>query len=229
MQLRGWDVRFSRKQRLVLAVVPPVATVLVRLLGGTLRWQDRLKDGARPADRVDEGDLYAFWHRSLLLAAYRYRDLRIRILISSSFDGELIARVVERLGFVPVRGSSSRGGAVGLLQMDRALRQGWKAAVTADGPKGPMYVAKPGVAALALRAAARGEGRVSVFHIHPERAWRLHTWDDFLIPKPFSRVCCAWPAPVNVQAGESIETVHARMQTAMELAVDLAERSDTLD
>ncbi len=218
---------FTRRERWLLRVVPPVAAALIRLLCLTLRFEDELGPGARPADRFPEGDLYVFWHRSLLLAAYRYRNLRIRILISASFDGELIARVVARLGFVPVRGSSSRGGVAGLLQMDSALREGHKAAITADGPRGPVYVAKHGITALAQRRAARANGRtnVSAFHLHPQRAWKLPSWDGFLIPKPFSRVRCAWPAPVPVLSAEAFEIAHGSIQAALDRAVAMAENS----
>ena len=162
-------VTFSRRQRLMLAVLPRLAVPLLQCLCGTLRFVDADAPGARPADRYpQEAEVYAFWHRALLLAAYRYRGLGIRILISASFDGELIAQVVERLGFVPVRGSSSRGGAAGLLQLTRAREAGYKVAITVDGPRGPMYVAKPGAAAVAssspgaLRSVASRNRRASV-------------------------------------------------------------------
>ena len=218
-------VAYSRLQRVLLVCVPPLATALLRLLCLTLRFEDRAGPGARPADRHQGQEIYAFWHRSLLLAAYRYRNLGIFILISASFDGELIARVVQRLGFVPVRGSSSRGGAAGLLQMDRRLREGGRCAVTADGPRGPVYVAKPGVTAMAQRDARRRQGssEVSCFHIDPRRAWTLRSWDRFLIPKPFSRVVCAWPAPVQVSAAEPAEAAQARVQATLDMAVAMAE------
>lgn len=197
----------------MLWVVPPLATVLLRLLCATLRFAESNAPGARPANRFpDEAEVYAFWHRALLLAAYRYRGLGIHILISASFDGELIARVVERLGFVPVRGSSSRGGAVGLLQLTRARLAGHKVAITADGPRGPMYVAKPGAAAVALR----GGGTASCFHLHAEQAWLLRSWDRFIIPKPFSRVRVAWEAPLQEPSSEAI-------QHSLDIAVHAAE------
>lgn len=198
---------------MLLSVVPPLATVVLRLLCATLRFQERNVPGARPADHFPaEAEVYAFWHRALLLAAYRYRGLGIRILISASFDGELIARVVQRLGFVPVRGSSSRGGAVGLLQLTRAREAGHKVALTVDGPRGPMYVVKPGAAAMALRACSTA----SCFHLHAERAWLLRSWDRFIIPKPFSRVRIVWQAPLHQPSNEQI-------QTSLDRAVRLAE------
>ena len=134
----------------MLAVVPPVAALLIRLLGLTLRYEDRCEPGVVPGYRIPGPTVYAFWHRSLLACAYRFRNLNIAILISPSFDGELIARTVEWLGFRAVRGSSSRGGAAGLRAMQAAYAGGHRCAFTADGPRGPMLVAKPGAALLRI-------------------------------------------------------------------------------
>jgi lysophospholipid acyltransferase (LPLAT)-like uncharacterized protein len=204
----------TRSQRLLLTIVPPLAATLIRALCATLRFEERLETGARPADRdLNEPDVYVFWHRILLMTAYRYRNLNARILISASFDGELIARTVQRLGFVPLRGSSSRGGAVGLLALTRARAAGHKISVTADGPRGPRYIAKEGAAAVAQRA----NSTASCLHIHPERAWVMKSWDQFLIPKPFSRVIIAWQAPIQDPTTETI-------QQSLDTAVAKAER-----
>ena len=193
---------FTRTQRCLLAIAPPLAVLLLRLLCSTLRFQERLAPDARPADHFpQEADVYVFWHRALLLAAYRYRNLGIRILISASFDGELIARVVQLLGFVPVRGSSSRGGVVGLLALTRARMEGHKAAITADGPRGPIYVAKEGAAT----AAQRSNSTASCFYLHAERAWTLNSWDRFMIPKPFSKVHIVWDSPIARPTTQTIQ------------------------
>jgi len=224
---------FRWTQRIALAVVPPVTVALLHVLGSTLRFRMVAETGAAPADQDVHGGLYVFWHRSLLMSAYRYRNLGIRILISSSFDGELIARIVQRLGFVPVRGSSSRGGAAGLIELAGALRAGRKVAITADGPRGPVYVAKPGAVAVAQRAgrAIQRESEsqtptpapVHAFALHPSRAWTLHSWDRFLIPKPFARVRCAWVTPVMVTPGEPGNEANHHLQSALDRAVALAE------
>ena len=80
---------------------------LVRLLGATLSYEDRVEPGAMPGYEIPGPVVYAFWHRSLLACANRFRRLNIAILISSSFDGELIARTVQLLGFTAIRGSST--------------------------------------------------------------------------------------------------------------------------
>jgi len=197
-----------------------VATGLLRLLCATLRFVVSDQEGARPADRFPaDAEVYVFWHRALLLAAYRYRDLGIRILISPSFDGELIARVVERLGFVPVRGSSSRGGASGLIALIRARQAGYKVAITADGPRGPVYIAKPGAAA----AAQRADSTASCFHLHAYSAWLLHSWDRFIVPKPFSRVRVCWQTPISLQGSMPPDQATELLQAALNKAVQRAE------
>ncbi|MGI4853861.1 MAG: lysophospholipid acyltransferase family protein [Janthinobacterium lividum] len=213
---------FSRGQRVLLAVVPPLAAAVLRLLCATLRFDEVDAPGARPADRFPkEPALYVFWHRALLLAAYRYRGLGIRILISASFDGELIARLVERLGFVAIRGSSSRGGAAGLLALTRARQAGYKVAITADGPRGPMYVAKAGAAAVVQHTGSAA----SCFHLHAQRAWLLRSWDRFMIPKPFSRVRVSWSAPLAIARQENAT---ALLQASLDNAVQQAEACASL-
>ena len=143
---------------MALAVLPPIGAIVFRLLGMTLRFEDIGAPGTH-ADDHPETRVYCLWHRSLLSIAHHFRKRRIAILISPSFDGELIAAMIHRVGYMPVRGSSSRGGAAGLLGMQRALEatNGTRcnyAAFTSDGPRGPVYHAKPGGVKLAQQVAA---------------------------------------------------------------------------
>jgi lysophospholipid acyltransferase (LPLAT)-like uncharacterized protein len=207
-------VPFTVKQRITLAIVPRLAALLIRLLGMTLRYEDRAAPGVAPGHTIRGPGVYAFWHRSLLACAHRFRGLDVAILISQSFDGELIARTVELLGFKAIRGSSSRGGAAGLRQMERAYQTGHRCAFTADGPRGPAFVAKPGTAQLARMVGAW----VGAFYVLPERAWELRSWDRFLIPKPFSRVFITWPAHVPADL-----VSEATVQEALDRAVAMAE------
>jgi lysophospholipid acyltransferase (LPLAT)-like uncharacterized protein len=208
--------RLKFGQRLALAVVPRLAAALILVLGWTLRYEDHGDPGVTPGYAIPGPTVFAFWHRSLLACAYRFRGLDIAILISGSFDGELIARTVELLGFKAVRGSSSRGGAAGLRTMQAAWAAGHRCAFTADGPRGPVFVAKAGAAQLANSVAAGGTW-AGCFYALPERAWELKSWDRFLIPKPFSRVVLSWPA--HLPAGE---VTTAAVQAALDRAVAMA-------
>jgi lysophospholipid acyltransferase (LPLAT)-like uncharacterized protein len=184
---------FTRKQRLLLALVPPLAALVIRALGATLRYRDVNAPGTPNGHAIPGPTIFAFWHCSLLICAYRFRNLGIAILISRSFDGELIARTVELLGFVAVRGSSSRGSATALLGMKQMYEEDHICAFTADGPKGPARIAKPGPVHL---AELTGAPWVGAFHGQPNRAWYLNSWDRFIIPKPFATVTFGWPAHV---------------------------------
>src|SRR5438105_272985 len=137
----------------------------MRALGSTLRYSVSIEDEAGP--EFAPGTVYAFWHQCLFSASHRYRGRDIAVLISRSFDGELIARVVERFGYRPVRGSSSRGAVAGLLEMGRELEAGRAVAFTVDGPRGPRFIAKPGPVLLARTQGAP----VRPLHFAAKRAW----------------------------------------------------------
>jgi hypothetical protein len=202
---------YNFKQRLTLAIVPPLAAALIRLLGATLRYRDINAPGVPVGIEIPGPVVFAFWHRTLLTCAHRFRNKGIAILISPSFDGELIARTVEYLGFYPVRGSSSRGGAVGLRNMAQAYEEGHRTAITADGPRGPNMVAKPGVVQVAELTRATWIG---VYYALPNRAWELRSWDKFQIPKPFSTVTFTWPPHVTPEL--------AAVQGALDEAVEMS-------
>jgi len=155
--------------------------------------------------------LYALSHGVLLPLVFAHRDRGVRVLISESRDGEIIARIVARLGFVPVRGSSSRGGAEAVIRMAKEARAGWDLAITPDGPRGPRGSVAPGALAIATR------GRVPIIPVGvaADRAWRARSWDRFLVPKPFARVYVAYGAPLDPQAA-SVEEGLARVEAQAE-------------
>ncbi len=202
---------YSFKQRVILAIVPPVAALLIRLLGATLRYRDVNAPGVPVGIDIPGPVVFAFWHRTLLVCAHRFRNRGIAILISPSFDGELIARTVQRLGFFPRRGSTSRGGATGLRRMAQAYEEGHRCAITADGPRGPSMLAKPGVVQM---AELTGATWIGAYYALPDRAWQLRSWDRFLIPKPFSTVTFTWPPHTPPKLPE--------VQRALDEAVSMA-------
>jgi len=213
------SAKFSSGQRLALAVVPLLASLFIRALGATLRYRDVFPadtTNCTPGDEIAGPTIYAFWHQSLLACAYRFRNREIAILISRSFDGELIARTVELLGFKAVRGSSSRGGASGLRSMADAYAGGHRCAFTADGPRGPAMVAKAGPGQLAKLVGAEWVG---AFYALPDSAWALKSWDGFLIPKPFSRVFVTFPHHVATDVADLQTAIQRSLDESVALAV----------
>lgn len=174
---------------------------LVFLGGGVLRalagtWRVRVVGGEHIAKlrQARQPFVFACWHGELLPLIWHHRRQGVAVLVSEHRDGELIARVAAGLGFSTVRGSTTRGGGRALLALSRLLQEGREVAVTPDGPRGPARTYAPG----ALVAAQRAGAPVLIVSMSVDRAWRLRSWDRFVIPKPFARITVAYGEPVWV-------------------------------
>jgi hypothetical protein len=189
--IQSVNERFTPGRRLALFAVPKLTALVLAAIGVTLRFETIAEPGVTPATPPARG-IFCFWHRCTLSAGWYFRKYRCSILISQSFDGELIARTLALLGYGSVRGSSSRGGAAGLMALRDVLAQGQPVVFTADGPRGPIYETKIGPIKLAEMT---GE-MIGSFYLLPQRAWTIRSWDRFLIPKPFSRVVVSWSRPI---------------------------------
>ena len=214
---------FTLPQRIALAIVPRLTAAILAAIGTTLRFEVIAEPGATPATPPAKG-IFCFWHQCTLPCGWYFRKFRCSILISRSFDGELIARTLGILGFDSVRGSSSRGGAAGLLALQEVLAQGLPVVFTADGPRGPIYQTKMGPVKLAQMT----QEEIGSFYLLPERAWTLNSWDRFLIPKPFSRVIVSWSRAVAPPAADAdaatLEAKRQELNAAIERARCNAER-----
>ena len=210
--------RFSLTQRLSLWLISWLGYLAIRLIGHTLRPSFTYEPGSENEPRTRPA-IYCFWHRCVFAAGYLFRDHEIRVLTSRSYDGEYIARIIERLGFRAVRGSSSRGAVQSLRELQRELELGEYVAFTIDGPRGPRYVAKAGPIHLARVTGAP----IFCFYVVPERAWVLKSWDAFMIPKPFSRVHVYVRTPMRVSADDNHDQALTRMQSELEAARHRAE------
>jgi len=181
---------FTFTQRLTLALAPRLVWMLLQILGRTWRFELLAEDGVTPAFHgfTPAREIYCFWHQCVLACAFYFRSTHATILISQSFDGELITRTLECFGYRAVRGSSSRGGREGLLALRRVLDEKTPAIFTADGPRGPIYQSKPGP----IKLAQITQVPIGCFHLEPEKAWTTRSWDRFQIPKPFTRIAVSW-------------------------------------
>jgi hypothetical protein len=208
---------FSFGQRVTLGVVPKLTALLLAMVGATLRFEVIAEQGAIPARPPARG-IFCFWHRCTLPAGWYFRKFRCSILISRSFDGELIARTLDLLDYGTVRGSSSRGGAAGLMAMRDVVKRGDPVVFTADGPRGPIYQTKIGPVKL---AAMTGE-EIGCFYLLPTRAWAMKSWDRFLVPLPFSRVVVSWARAVSAPAADAdaatLEAKRVELNEALERA-----------
>jgi hypothetical protein len=211
--------RFSLGQRVALAIVPRIVWALLWIIGLTWRFEVIAEEGATPLPRGEGAgaEIFCFWHQCVLPCTVYFRRTGASILVSRSFDGELITRILEMFGFRAVRGSSSRGAREGLLGLKRVIESGKPAIFTADGPRGPIYRTKMGPIKLAQSTGAP----IGAFHLEPEHAWTMRSWDRFLVPKPFTRIVVSWARWTRVApdlAEENFESKREELNAAIERA-----------
>jgi lysophospholipid acyltransferase (LPLAT)-like uncharacterized protein len=189
----------------------------------TLRYEivDRSNLTSKP---VTENYVGALWHNRLLLISYvlkRFAPHRPGAgLISASRDGDLIAPLVERFGFQAVRGSSSRLGATGMLELVGILAAGRDVLLTPDGPRGPVYELGPGIILLAQKSGAP----IQPINLEFSSCWRLNSWDRFILPRPFSKVRVIFGPLHHVKStntAEAFEEERVRLQDAMMALVEM--------
>ena len=151
--------------------------------------------------------IFVCWHGQLLPLVHQHRNQGVVVLVSEHADGEFVARVLERHGFGTARGSSTRGGSRGLGPLIRPARAGRDLALPPDGPRGPARKVKPG----ALLAAQVTGLPLIPLAAGASSAWRLGSWDGFMIPRPFARVSVRYGAPhwIERDAGEEALARHA--------------------
>ncbi len=211
--------QFTLSQRLVLAIVPRIVWALLWIVGLTWRFEVIAEEGVTPVlfGQRPGPEIYCFWHQCVLPCTIYFRHSLSVILISRSFDGELITRILRMFHFDAVRGSSSRGAREGLLGLTRVIESGRTAIFTADGPRGPIYQTKMGPIKLAKVTGAP----IGCFHLEPEHAWTMRSWDRFLIPKPFTRICVSWAQWTHVPPDlpeDQFETKRQELNAAIERA-----------
>ena len=212
---------YTSWQRLQLWLITRAGYLAIRLIGITLRFAVVIEEGGPPAFNTHPLIL-CFWHRAIFSSTYVFRNQKIGVITSESFDGEYIARVISKLGYTPIRGSSSRGGVKALLYSRRLLEEGRTVAATTDGPKGPVFVAKPGPVLLAQKTGIP----IVAFHIAVDDCWTLKTWDRFVIPKPFATALVCMSRRIDVPAESDtarLELFQAEVQAAQERVRDFAE------
>jgi lysophospholipid acyltransferase (LPLAT)-like uncharacterized protein len=193
------DQKPDRRFRVTLISV--VGGLVLRLLGWT--WRVR-REGGEEFDRMladNEPFIVVFWHGEILPVTWVHRNRGIAPLISRHADGEIIARIVEGLGYRTVRGSSTRGGVRALLETAQRVEEGITVGFTPDGPRGPRHVFAPG----ALIVAQRTGRPIVALGATASRAWRLRSWDKHLVPKPFATVTVRYSEPQFVRATDARE------------------------
>lgn len=195
------DRRDTRARRFRVAAASVVGMLIVRLLGMTWRLRLEGPDHRHTTHESGQGLVLAIWHGELLPLIWYHRNQDIAALISSHADGEIIARIVRSLGYRPIRGSTSRGGARALMEAVGELRRGRDVAFTTDGPRGPRRVSAPGAGVAAAKA---GVGVLPMGAL-VTRAWMFRSWDRFMLPKPFATITVRYAEVIRPAGGSALD------------------------
>jgi lysophospholipid acyltransferase (LPLAT)-like uncharacterized protein len=163
--------------------------------------------------------VWALWHGDFLPLIWLHRNDDVTILVSRHRDGDHLAEVAGRWGYRVLRGSSTRGAVAGLLGLVRTLRGGGQVAVAADGPRGPQGLVKRGAVAAAFETGAP----IVPVGAAAARAWRLRSWDGFLVPQPWARIKVAYGRPLFLpRRRESLKRGVRELQEQLECVSRLA-------
>lgn len=203
------------------SLVSPALTLLYRAWIASLRFGHSRERLRQMTDALDSGRpvMLALWHSELFaLTGFGMTVLQDRLatVVSESRDGELIAQVLERIGYGTARGSSTRGGLKALMALKKHMERGRIGVITVDGPRGPRHQVKDGAVYLAQRAGALlfpVRSRPRRMHVFD------HSWDKFQLPMPFCRCPVYFGEPLEFPSAkltaETLAFESARLQAAL--------------
>ncbi|MCA8901609.1 MAG: DUF374 domain-containing protein [Hyphomonas sp.] len=207
----------------------------MELVARTVRWKVEVHRDARQVWRDHDGVVIAAWHSRIMLLPTGWirfiRGWKDRVntgamLISLSPDGEAVARAIDHLQLHAIRGSAAnkkknkdKGGVKAIAQAVRMLRNGHAVCITPDGPRGPAQKVSLG----ALMIAQRAGTPVVPYALSVRPAWRLDTWDRFIIPFPFTRGAIVLGAPIDTARTIPLEDLQSELQQQLDAATDRAD------
>ncbi len=206
---------YSFKDRCLIRAAGVVFYLAIKAIGITLQIEVEGWENLEAASQNQKLPIYTTWHNRVLVSTFFWRHRRIVVMTSQSFDGEYIARFIQRFGFGAARGSSTRGGTGAFVQMMREMRAGHPAGFMIDGPKGPRYVAKMGAVLLAKKTG----NPVLPISLTARKLWEVKSWDRLQVPKPFTSVRVYIAPPIFVPAEVDDEGLQAK-RNELQLSLD---------
>ena len=178
-----------------------------------------------------ESFIYAFWHDQLLICPLTWQsEFEIKVLISKHRDGDIIARLISKLGFKAIRGSThksgktkNKGGLTSARQMIKSLKNGISIGISPDGPKGPRHKVSDGI----LSISRLSNSSILPVGIGFKKKWVLNTWDKFIIPKPFNQITIIWGEPLPALKNEKkFSQIKSKLESTMYSLTKRANRNN---
>lgn len=212
--------RYPFRQRLLIKLADITFYTIIKLIGSTLRYEVEGWENFEAARRDNQRPIFTFWHNRVFTSIHFWQKRSIVVMTSQSFDGEYIARFIQRFGSGAARGSSTRGATSALVALVRLTRLGYSASFTIDGPKGPRYVAKMGAVLLAKKTGQP----ILPFTITTRRFWEVKgSWDRAQVPWPFTRARVDIALPMLVAADADDDELNAK-RDELQAVLDELER-----
>src|SRR5437870_6978729 len=214
---------FSFKDRWLIRAADLAFFIAIKLIGRTVKFEIDGWENWEAASREGKIPIYTFWHNRVFLSTYFWQRRQIVVMTSRSFDGEYIARFIQRFGYGAARGSSTRGATGAIVEMVRLMRAGSPTAFTIDGPKGPRYIAKMGAVLLAKKSGLP----ILPFTITAKKFWEAKkSWDGFQVPKPFTRARVDIAPPIYVPSDADEEQLKAKRLELQNALDEINQRGD---
>jgi len=181
------------KRFLLKFIVTLLSGPILRVYFSTIRIREHQIENVRQLHRENQTVIFSVWHENMMASLYANRNRKVHALVSQHFDGEIISRILNSIGFGTVRGSSTRGGFEAFLELKEKLKQ-HDVAITPDGPRGPRRKLKLG----AVKLASETGNVVIPVGVACSRYKRLKSWDRFLLVLPFSKCEIVYGSPYKV-------------------------------
>ena len=213
---------YSLKERFLIRTADLAFFLAIKTIGKTVKFEIEGWENWEAAVSQDRIPIYTFWHDRVFLSTYFWQRRAIVVMTSRSFDGEYIARFIQRFGYGAARGSSSRGATGAIVEMVRLMRAGCPAAFTIDGPRGPRYVAKMGAVLLAKKTG----NPVLPFTIAARTFWEGKSWDRYQVPKPFTRARVFIAPPIYVAGDIDDDGLNAKRDELQRALDKISQRGE---
>ena len=183
-------------------------SIIIWLIGSLLGMTWRVKviapPSVEPFNSAAAPKVYCFWHSTLFVLSFVFRHTNKTAIVSLSKDGRRAAQIARKWGHSIIFGSSGRGGMAALRQSIKTIQEGRSIVITPDGPRGPREVAKQGATQISLLS----NTPLVTIKVDAKRAWRLNSWDRFLIPCPFTKITITFSEPIDPANYAQDESAH---------------------
>lgn len=187
---------------LKIVIVPPLVSILMRLIYSTLRVE---VEGKEYLD-TSKANVFGVWHGdffSVLMYIRSQKMYNSTVMTSYSDDGEILSRIITTLGGNVVRGDERRYSTRALIGILRRFKEGNNIYFALDGPLGPVKKAKAGV----CYASKKLNSPIMLISSIDSKAWVFSSWDRFHIPKPFSKTTIKIKPPFTPSGNDEKDTL----------------------